>query len=54
MNYDALFRTLEKLLPEITDLISRTKTEHMNIRETFKMFEKINRKLDRIEKKKVV
>ena len=51
MNYDALFRELEKLLPQITELISRTKTEHLNIRKTYELIEKINKKLYRLEKR---
>jgi hypothetical protein len=47
MNFDALFRELEKLLPQVNDLISRTKTEHLNIREIYKLIEKINKKLDK-------
>lgn len=51
MNYDALFRTIKYQVERIDELLVRMKIEHNNIKELYKMFEKILKKLDKIEKK---
>jgi hypothetical protein len=45
MNYDALFRNLEKLLPEVTEVLLRQKIEHENIKSINKNIELIAKRL---------
>lgn len=50
MNYTELFLKLKEQIKKVDALILRCKIEHENIKEIFKMFEKINKKLDKKEK----
>lgn len=47
MNYGELFIQLQKQIKQVEELIMRSKMAHTNVREIFKMIEKINKKLDK-------
>lgn len=51
MNYTELFLALQKQIKLVDELISRTKTVHTNVRDIYTLFNKINKKLDKLEKK---
>lgn len=51
MNYRELFIQLQAQIKQGEELIVRFKALHDNVNAIFKMFEKINKKLDRLEKK---
>lgn len=47
MNYDALFRTIKYQIERIDELIVRMKVEHNNIKNMYKMLEKILKQLEK-------
>jgi hypothetical protein len=47
MNYDALFRTIKYQVERIDELLIRIKIEHTNIKEMYKMIDKILKKLEK-------